>query len=37
VNYRYEQLKAAWLSAHPNATPTEYQKAIREIAKQLGI
>jgi t-SNARE complex subunit (syntaxin) len=31
----YEQLKREWAEAHPEATPKEYEKAIREIAKRL--
>lgn len=32
----YEQLKQAWIFAHPDATPAEYEQAIREIAREIG-
>ncbi len=34
---QYESLKAAWIAAHPNATPAEYTRAMRRIARRLGI
>jgi hypothetical protein len=33
----YEWMKRQWQDLHPNATPQEYEEAIRRIAKQLGI
>ena len=33
----YEQAKAEWIASHPDASPEEYQAAIFEIAKRLGI
>lgn len=33
----YERLKYEWISAHPAATPTEYQDAMRELAQKCGI
>jgi hypothetical protein len=33
----FECFKAAWLSQHPNATPAEYDSAMRLIAKQCGV
>lgn len=33
----YEQRKHAWVVAHLEATPEEYQAAMRAIAKALGI
>jgi hypothetical protein len=32
----YELAKQAWISDHPEATPQEYEKAIREIAERIG-
>ena len=42
VNYRpdflrYEELKRAWVTAHPEATPEEYTAAMRRIAEDCGI
>ena len=34
---RYESLKAAWIAAHPNATPRQYQDAMRQIADRMGL
>jgi hypothetical protein len=34
---RYEAAKAAWVASHPNATPTQYEAAMRAIAKRLGL
>lgn len=31
----YELLKNAWISQHPDATPAEYELAMRLIAEQL--
>jgi hypothetical protein len=28
----YEALKAAWIAVHPDATPAEYEAAMRRIA-----
>lgn len=33
----YEAKKAAWIAANPNATPAEYTKAMREIARKCGV
>lgn len=33
----YEQRKAGWLRTHPEATSTEYQAAMRKIAKECGV
>lgn len=33
----YERLKADWVRARPFATSQEYLKAMRAIAKRLGI
>lgn len=33
----YERMKAEFVAAFPGATPSEYQRAMREIAKGLGI
>jgi len=36
LDQHYEREKAAWIAAHPEATPEEYEKAIREIAERLN-
>jgi hypothetical protein len=37
-NYqRYEADKAMWSSQHPHATPSEYEHAMREIARVHGV
>jgi hypothetical protein len=36
VSQQYEQLKTEWVEAHPEATPQEYERAIREIAQRIG-
>lgn len=33
----YEAAKRAWGDAHPDATPEQYEAAMRAIAEQLGI
>ena len=33
----YEQRKAEWIAAHPEATPAEYQAAMTRIARALGV
>lgn len=37
VYQRYESDKAAWLRAHPDATPDQIERAMRAIAERLGI
>lgn len=34
---RYERLKAAWIAAHPDATPAQYETAMRELARRCGL
>jgi hypothetical protein len=34
---QYEFLKAEWIAKHPDATPKQYQQAMRLIAKKCGI
>lgn len=34
---RYEQLKAAWNSANPAATPEQYDAAMVRIARMSGV
>ncbi|MBV8048766.1 MAG: hypothetical protein JO171_16575 [Paludibacterium sp.] len=34
---KYESCKARWIAQHPNATPDEYQTAVRAIAKACGV
>lgn len=31
----YEAEKAAWITVHPTATHSEYERAMREIARRL--
>ena len=33
----YEQRKQGWLRTHPEATHAEYEQAMRELAKRLGV
>lgn len=33
----YERLKAQWTNAHPGATSTEYEAAMRMLAQQAGV
>ena len=35
--YLYEARKHAWIMAHPNATPAEYEAAMLRIARELGL
>jgi hypothetical protein len=38
ANYaRYEAEKTIWASGHPSATPSEYEHAIRAIARACGV
>lgn len=32
----YEAAKKDWTERHPEATPEEYQRAIREISERIG-
>lgn len=34
---RYESEKAAWIAKNPEATPAEYQQAMRAIAQRAGV
>jgi hypothetical protein len=34
---RYEVAKAAWVAAHPDATPAEYEAAMRRLARECGL
>jgi hypothetical protein len=34
-NRLYEKEKAAWAAAYPEASPQEYEQAMREISKRL--
>lgn len=34
---RYAQMKREWVDQHPNATPSEYDAAMRKIAKECGV
>jgi hypothetical protein len=34
---KYEAMKQAWIAAHPNATPEQYQRAVAQIAKRCGV
>ena len=33
----YEAAKRAWVALHPDATPAQYDRAMRAIAKRLGV
>lgn len=33
----YERRKAQWIDRNPEATPEQYQRAMREIANDLGV
>lgn len=33
----YEAAKRAWIDAHPDATPEQYDAAMRAIAKRMGV
>lgn len=33
----YEQRKQGWLRTHPEATHAQYEHAMRELAKRLGV
>jgi t-SNARE complex subunit (syntaxin) len=33
----YESAKQQWIASNPNATPEEYQRAIRKIAARYGV
>lgn len=33
----YERRKAEWVARNPDATPQQYQQAMKRIAKELGI
>ena len=33
----YEAAKRAWIAANPNATPEQYDAAMRAIAERLGV
>ena len=34
---RYEQMKRQWIAAHPQATPQQYEAAMRAIARKCGV
>lgn len=33
----YDAEKARWVREHPNATPAEYEAAMAELVKRLGL
>ena len=33
----YEAAKRAWIASHPNATPEQYDAAMRAIARRYGV
>jgi len=33
----YERKKAEWIRAHPDATPKQYETAMRKIARECGL
>lgn len=34
---RYEAAKRAWIAAHPDASPAEYEAAMLRIARECGV
>lgn len=34
---RYEAAKLIWITTHPDATPEEFQAAMRELARKVGL
>ncbi len=34
---RYEAAKLVWIASHPEATPEQYQAAMRELARKAGL
>lgn len=34
---QYEFFKEAWRANHPEATPEEYEKAMQDIARRIGL
>lgn len=37
VHHTYAAEKAAWMAAHPGATPEQIETACRQIAERLGV
>lgn len=37
MHHEYERRKADWIYKNPDATPQQYQQAMKRIAKELGI
>lgn len=37
LNRMYEAEKQRYIAEHPDATPEEYQKALTELARRLGV
>jgi len=35
--HRYSERKREWLEANPDATPEQYENAMREIALECGV
>lgn len=33
----YERLKAEWITAHPDATPSEYSASMTALARKAGV
>lgn len=33
----YERLKREWIDKHPEASPREYEQAMRRIARECGV
>ena len=33
----YEAAKRAWVAAHPDATPEQYEAAMRALAEEMGV
>lgn len=34
---RYEAAKVVWIATHPEATPEQYQAAMIELARKVGL
>lgn len=37
ASQRYEAAKVVWIATHPDATPEQYQAAMRELARRVGL
>jgi len=37
ASQRYEAAKNTWIATHPDATPEQYQAAMRKLARRVGL